>query len=237
MIVGKGRVKMDPTKIAAIHNWDTPTKKKELQRFLGFCNYYRRFIKDYSLLAKPLTTLTGNVEWQWTENEHLAFKRLIHAITSEPVLALPRPKGQFRIEADASDYAIGAVLSQLQDGRWHPIAFLSKALQEAQRNYEVYDKEMLAIMLALEEWRHYLVGADEVFEIWTDHQNLQYFRQPQKVNRRQARWLTELAQYHFTLHHKPGNMHNKPDFLSRPPGLDKGEKDNEMSHCYQNNIF
>ena len=132
MIVGKGRVKMDPTKIAAIRDWDTPTKKKELQRFLGFCNYYRRFIKDYSLLAKPLTTLTGNVEWQWTENEHLAFERLIHAITSEPVLALPRPKGQFCIEADASDYAIGAVLSQLQDGRWHPIAFLSKALQEAQ---------------------------------------------------------------------------------------------------------
>ena len=86
---------------------------------------------------------------------------------------------------------------------------------------------MLAIMLALEEWRHYLIGAEEIFEIWTDHQNLQYFRQPQKFNRRQARWLTELAQYHFTLHHKPGNMHHKPDFLSRPPGLDKGEKDNE----------
>src|SRR6202051_2261271 len=85
MIVGKGRVKMDPTKIAAIRDWDTPTKKKELQRFLGFCNYYHRFIKDYSLLAKPLTTLTGNIEWQWTENEHLAFEHLIYAITSEPV--------------------------------------------------------------------------------------------------------------------------------------------------------
>ena len=86
---------------------------------------------------------------------------------------------------------------------------------------------MLAIMLALEEWRHYLIGADEIFEIWTDHQNLQYFRQPQKVNRRQARWFTELAQYHFTLHHKPGTSNVKPDFLSRPPDLDKGEKDNE----------
>src|ERR1700690_2687396 len=102
-----------------------------------------------------------------------------------------------------------------------------KISHRTQRNYEIYDKEMLAIMLALEEWRHYLIGADEQFEIWTDHQNLQYFRQPQKVNRRQAHWLTELAQYHFTLHHKPSSTHTKPDFLSRPPGLDKGEKDNE----------
>jgi len=88
---------------------------------------------------------------------------------------------------------------------------------------------MLAIMLALEEWRHYLIGAKDVFEVWTDHQNLQYFQQPQKVNRRQARWLTELAQYHFTLHHKPGTSNVKPDFLSRPPGLDKRENDNEST--------
>ena len=79
-----------------------------------------------------LNVFTGNVEWQWTKNEHLAFKHLIYAITSEPILALPRPKGQFHIEADTSDYAIGAVLSQLQDGHWHPTTFLSKALQEAQ---------------------------------------------------------------------------------------------------------
>src|ERR1700722_19879987 len=104
----------------------------------------------------------------------------------------------------SSDYAIGAVLSQIQNKKWHPIAYLSKALTETQRNYEIYDKEMLAVVLALDEWRHYLIGAEEPFEIWTDHQNLQYFRQPQKVNRRQARWIIELANYHFTLHHKPG---------------------------------
>jgi len=98
----------------------------------------------------------------------------------QPVLALPRPTGQFRLEADSSDYAIGAVLSQLQDNKWHPIAYLSKALTETQRNYEIYDKEMLAIMLALEEWRHYLIGAAEPFEIWTDHQNLQYFANHRK---------------------------------------------------------
>ena len=227
MIVGKGQIRMDPAKITAIRDWPTPTNKQELQRFLGFCNYYRRFIKGYSALAKPLTHLTGNTPWSWTENEHLAFECLILSVTTEPVLQMPRREGQFRIEADSSDYAIGAVLSQLQDGRWHPIAYLSKSLNETQRNYEIYDKEMLAIMLALEEWRHYLIGAIDIFEIWTDHQNLQYFRQPQKVNRRQARWLCELANYHFTLHHKPGESNYKPDFLSRPPGLDKGENDNE----------
>ena len=228
---------MDPTKIAAIHDWDTPTKKKELQHFLGFCNYYRRFIKDYSLLEKPLTTLTRNVEWQWTENEQLAFERLIYAITSEPVLMLPCPKGQFRIEADTSDYAIGTVLSQLQDGRWHPITFLSKALQEAQHNYEVYNREMLTIMLALEEWHHYLIGADEVFEVWTDHQNLQYFHAPQKLNCRQAHWISEMASDNFKLLHKPGNTNVKADFLSRPPGLNKGVEDNKDTILLPENLF
>jgi hypothetical protein len=227
IIISHNQVRMDPSKTTAIRDWPIPTKKKELQRFLGFCNFYRQFIKDYLKIAKPLTSLTGDTPWKWNSLKQHSFKHLIQAITSEPVLAIPNTTGEFQIEAEASDYAIGAILSQLQDGKWHPIAYLSKSLSETQRNYEIYDKEMLAIMLALEEWRHYLIGAKEIFKVYTDHQNLQYFRQPQKVNRRQARWLTELAEYHFTLHHKPGTSNTKPDFLSRPPGLDKGEKDNE----------
>jgi hypothetical protein len=96
---------------------------------------------------------------------------------------MPNEKGQFRIEADSSNYTIGAILSQQQNDKWHPIAYLSKSFTKTQRNYEIYDKEMLAIMLSLKEWRHYLIGAEQVFEVWTDHQNLQYFKQPQKVNR------------------------------------------------------
>src|SRR5712664_3344305 len=227
LIVGNKHARMDPTKASAIHDWPIPTKKQELQRFLGFCNFYRRFIKDYSKIAKPLTILMGDVRFEWTPIQQTAFTTLIDAITTQPVLALPRPTGQFRLKADSSDYAVSAVLFQLQDDKWHPIAYLSKALTETQRNYEIYDKEMLAIMLTLEEWRHYLIGASEPFEIWTDHQNLHYFCQPQKVNRCQTRWLTELQQYHFKLLHKPGSTHTKPDFLSRPPGLDKGENDNK----------
>ncbi len=96
-----------------------------------------------------------------------------------------------------------------------------------ERNYEIYDKELLAIMLALDEWRHYLMGAAQDFEIWTDHQNLQYFRKPQKLNRRQARWVTELAEYHFSLHHKPGASNKKADLLSRRADHDTGKEDND----------
>ena len=104
---------------------------------------------------------------------------------------------------------------------------MSKVFSDFEHNYEIYNKEMLAIMLALGEWRQYLMGILEDFEIWTDHQNLQYFRKPQKLNRRQARWMTELGEYHFKLLHKPGKTHVKPDILSRRPDLDRGEKDNE----------
>ena len=110
---------------------------------------------------------------------------------------------------------------------WKPVAYLSKALSPTQRNYEVYDREMLAIMIALSEWRHYLMGAAHPFEIWTNHQNLTYFKQPQKLNRRQARWLSELANYHFTLHYVPGKQNTKADALSRRHNLDTGEGDNE----------
>ena len=109
----------------------------------------------------------------------------------------------------------GGILSQEIKGKWHPIVYMSKVFTETERNYEIYNKEMLSIMIALDEWRQYLMGASKDFEIWTDHQNLQYFRKPQKLNHRRARWMTELSEYHFTLHHKLGKTHVKPDILSR----------------------
>ncbi|KAJ3013722.1 hypothetical protein NUW54_g1509 [Trametes sanguinea] len=115
---------------------------------------------------------------------------------------------------------------QRQDGVWHPVAFLSKAMSSTERNYEIYDKELLAIMTALDEFRHYLMGAAQPFEIWTDHKNLEYYRKPQKLNRRQARWVSELANYQFTLHHKPGKTNVKSDLLSRRADHDRGDNDN-----------
>ncbi len=190
---------MDPVKIAGIAEWPMPTKKRELQLFLGFTNFYRKFIKNYSKVVKALTQLTGLTAWTWGKPQEDAFKELKRRMAENVILAIPNDDDPFRVEANASEGAVGAVLSQQQNRVWRPVVFMSKSLSTTERNYEIYDKELLAIMLALSEWRHYLMGAVKDVEIWTDHQNLQYFRLPQKLNQRQACWVTELAEYHFVL--------------------------------------
>ncbi|THH06735.1 hypothetical protein EW145_g3878 [Phellinidium pouzarii] len=169
-IIRNGEVRMDPKKTLAIRDWPKPTNLKELQQFLGLGNWLHCFIKDYSLVVKPLTALTGKAVWDWS------------------VLVIPDEEGAFRVEADASDFATGGVLLQKQQGKWQIAAYHLAMLLEAERNYEIYDKEMLAIVQALKEWCHYLLGAKQPFEVWTDHTNLTYFRSPQKLNCRQARW-------------------------------------------------
>ncbi len=136
--------------------------------------------------------------------------------------------GKFHVEADSSEGAIGTILSQEQDGKWRPVSFLSKALLFTEQNYKIYDKELLTIMLALDKWRHYLMWAAQYFETWTNHQNLQYFQKPQKLNQWQACWVTKLVQYHFTLHHKAGTANKKADLLSRLADHKQGKNDNNQ---------
>ena len=183
MIMGHGKVWMDLMKVDTVRNWQEPRTKKELQMFLGYANFYRHFIKGFSSVVKPLTKLMGNKPWKWGEEQTKAFDELKARVCSEPVIAILVDNAPYRVEADASDYAAGAVLSQKQEGKWHPIAYMSKVFSDIKRNYEIYDKEMLTIMLTLGEWQQYLMGTMEDFEIWTDHQNLQYFQKPQKLNR------------------------------------------------------
>ncbi len=171
--------------------------------------------------------LTGNDPWQWGKVQQGAFEELKRLLAEEVVLAIPTENGKFHVEVDASEGAIGAVLLQEQDGKWCPVAFLSKSPHSYRTNYKIYDKELLAIMLALNEWRHYLMGAAQDFEIWTDHQILQYFRKPQKLNHHQACWVTELAEYHFSLHHKPGTSNKKADLLSRRTDHEQGKENND----------
>ena len=134
-----------------------------------------------------MNELKGKKEWKWEKEHQEAFEELKEKITNQPVLSLPRREGKFKVETDASGYAIGGVLSQEQDGKWKLIAFLSRTMQSAERNYEIYNKELLAIVEALTKWRQYLLDAKEPFEVWTDHENLKYFREPHKLNGRQAR--------------------------------------------------
>ena len=132
--------------------------------------------------------LTGKKEWKWENAQQESFDKLKEALTSTPVLRMPTDEGKYRVEADSSDFATGAVLSQEQEGKWWPIAYMSKSLNSVERNYDIYDKELLAIVRALDEWSQYLRGTPQRFEILTDHKNLQYFQTQCKLNRRQARW-------------------------------------------------
>ena len=176
LIITETGIQMDPHKVKAIEEWPTPKTKRELQQFLGFINFYRRFIKGFAKIAKPLTKLTGNNDWNWTEIQQTAFEGLKKEVTSERTLIIPQPGKPFRMETDASDFAVAAILSQEDnEGRWRLVAFMSKSLNDAERNYEIYDKEMLAMMKGFYEWAHYLRGNEATVEVLTDHQNLTYF--------------------------------------------------------------
>ena len=162
--------------------------------FFGMCNspamlnFYRKFIPGFSTLAAPLNALLKkDTAFQWTEETQQSFDTLKQKLTSSPVLMMPDQTQPFQIECDASKYASGAVLTQQDNnGDRHPVAFLSKTFTETERNYEIYDRELLAIIRALEEWRHYIQGSGHTTIIYSDHQNLTYFRSAQKLNRRQA---------------------------------------------------
>jgi hypothetical protein len=178
VIISHNKVEMDPVKIAGVADWPTPSNKKEVQSFIGFVNFYRRFIPGFSHHAHALFDLTmKDVRFIWGLPQEDSFMKLKELVTSAPVLVLPNDDLPFRLEADGSGIATGGVLLQqsVDDNVWHPVAFLSKALNLVEQNYEIHDTEMLAIIHGLEEWRHSLEGARHPVEIWTDHKNLEYF--------------------------------------------------------------
>ena len=238
-IISGENISMDPVKVEGVRDWPIPTKLKELRSFLGFCNFYRRFIRDYSQIARPLNDLTKNdTPFTWDEPQQAAFKKLKDAILSEQVLVHPDIEKPYLVETDASNYAYGAVLSQQQDdGKWHPVAFISHSMTKEERNYDVHDKELLSIVRALEEWRHYLMGTKHEVEVLTDHNNLLYFRKSQNLNRRQARWAQYLEHFHLILRHRPGKLNTIPDALSRRADYDDGKEDNKQVTILPNKLF
>jgi hypothetical protein len=148
LIISDGKVEIDPVKVAGVAEWPKPKSKKEVQQFVGFINFYHRFIQDFSHVAQLLYNITSNAPWRWEEEQQQAFEELCHRVISTPVFILPTDDKPFRIEADSSNYTTGAVLSQLckEDNKWHPVAFLSKSLNPVECNYKSHDKEMLAII-------------------------------------------------------------------------------------------
>uniref|UniRef100_A0AAY4A0C0 Gypsy retrotransposon integrase-like protein 1 n=1 Tax=Denticeps clupeoides TaxID=299321 RepID=A0AAY4A0C0_9TELE len=213
-------VAMDPQKVKAVTKWPQPTSLKQLQSFLGFANFYRRFIRGFSSVVAPLTTLTKPAHqprpFLLPPEALRAFHHLISLFTSAPILRHPDPAEQFVVEVDASDVGAGAVLSQRgPDRKLHPCCFFSRKFSPTQQRYGVGDRELLAIKWALEEWRHWLQGAVEPFLIWTDHQNLIHIRSAKQLNPRQARWALFFESFDFQLAYRPGSKNTKADALSR----------------------
>ena len=218
-IVSAGGLRMDPKKVESVCQFRMPRNRRELQRFLGIGGFYRRFIKNYSAIAAPLTRITGkNQVWTWGPTERAAFETLKAAFTSAPVLQHPNLELPFVVETDASDFAVGAVLSQADSaGDLHPVAYFSRKLTKAELNYSVHDKELLAIVTAFEQWRQYLLGTNHEITVLTDHRNLQWFATSQTLNQRQARWSQTLNEYPFVIKHQPGKQNAVADALSRDP--------------------
>jgi len=221
---------MEKEKVEGVLSWPKPKNIKDVRKFLGLANYHKRFIKDFTQVARPMNTLTRkNVKWQWGAEQQQAFDELKQVFTTKPVLAAPDLDKEFRVEADASNYATRGILSmKCSDEMWRPVTFISKSLSDTERNYEIHDKEMLVVVRCLEAWRYFLEGAVVKFEIWTDHKNLEYFMKAQKLNWRQARWALYLSRFNFTLKYVPGSKMGKADSLSRRLDWKIGiERDNE----------
>jgi hypothetical protein len=183
MIIKPGEVWMDPGNVAAVRDWPTPTILKEVRAFIGFANFYRRFIQDFATLARPLHDLTKkDIPWQWHPEQQQAFDALKQWFCEEPILKVYDPELPTRMEVDASGFATGSILSQKgEDGLWHPVAYRSDSMSKEEHNYEIYDREMLGLIRALEDWHHFLEGID--FEVITDHKNMEWWSTMRDLNR------------------------------------------------------
>jgi len=158
---------MEKEKIDGVLSWPEPKNVKDIRKFLGLANYYRRFIKYFAQVARLMNMLTRkDVKWVWGESQQKAFDELKEVFTTKPVLAAPDLNKEFRVKADASNYATGGILSmKCSDNLWRPVTFISKSLSDTERNYGMYDKEMLVVTRCLEVWRHFLEETTVKFEI------------------------------------------------------------------------
>ena len=215
-IISTTGISMDPKKVQAIVDWPILQNRHDVMSFLGLANYYRKFIESFSHIVAPISNLLQKkAPFTWGTNEAKAFSDIKKAITQGPILRLPDPDLPFTVTTDASDKAIGAVITQrmLDTNFDHPIAFHSRKMKPSELNYPAWAKELLAIVDALKTWRHYLDG--QKFTIVTDHQALVHFNTQPKMSRHQARWLELMQEFDYDLIYKPGTTNRVADPLSR----------------------
>ena len=224
-------IRMDPEKVKAITEWTVPGTVKGVRAFLGFANFYRRFIPGFSTLAAPLVRLTRkDTPFYWGQAEQRAFERLKVLFITGPILAQFDPDKETLLKADSSGWSIGGVLSQYdKNGELHPCAYFSKKNSPAECNYNIHDKELLAIIRCLEEWDSELRSVRD-FTILTDHKNLEHFMKVRRLTERQVRWSLALSRYNFKLAFRPGSLAGKPDALSRREQDRPTSSDDRLRH-------
>lgn len=235
MIISTTGVKMDPEKTKAIDEWEIPSSVKDVQGFLGFSNFYRRFIKNFSAIVRSLVRLTKkDVVFDWSDKCNKSFNALKKAFVVAPILRHFDPELEVYVETDASDFVSAGILSQKDElGVLHPIAFMSKKHTETECNYEIYDKELMAIVRCFESWRAELQGSAHKITVLSDHRNLVYFMTTKALTRRQVRWSEFLSQFDFEISWRSGSMSVKPDALTkRSQDLPKSQNDPRIK--YQN---
>ena len=234
VVLENGTIQMDPAKVKGVENWPQPRTVRDVRAFLGFTGFYRYFVPNYSIIVRPLIDLTKKATpFHWDPPQQEAFLTLKSHMCSHPVLKQPDYDKPFFLATDASAYGVGAVLSQEGDFNprtkkfvQQPIAYYSATFTPTERNYDIYERELLAVIKALEHWRPHLAATEDPVTVLTDHANLTFWKNPRKVNRRVARWFSFLQDYNLIIKHVPGKLHAGPDMLSRPPNTNKGEDDN-----------
>ena len=215
-VVSESGIEPDPDKVKTVAEWPIPTTLTELRSFVALASYYRRHIQNFAEIARPLHNLTKKgCPFQWGIDQQRAFEELKHKLVNYPVLANPLPEGEYVVDTDASDEALGAVLQQRQGGVIRVLAYASRVMDPSERFYCTTRKELLGIIFALKQFRHYLLSSP--FLLRTDHAALtSLMRSPEPVGQ-QARWLDLLAEYSFRIEHRAGRLHSNSDSLSRRP--------------------
>ena len=211
--VGREGMKVSKSFVDTMEKWTVPTCTKDVERFCGFANYHRNFIKDFAQISAPLYGLTGKNKFHWEDEHQEAFEKLKSALCSAPVLTIPTKEGRFVLDTDASDFSIGAELLQIINGEERCISYCSFSLTPEQRRYCTTRKELLAVVRFTRHFRHYLLGRE--FDVRTDHSSLQWLMNFKNPNGQLARWLEELSQYWMVIRYRPGSKHETADFLSR----------------------
>jgi hypothetical protein len=213
-VVSSEGIKPDPQNIVKLIDWPVPKSVRDVRAFLGFANYYRKYVKNFSTRAKTMTSLTKkNHTFQWTTDCQREFEDLKQALTSSDVMSSPTPDGTFILDTDASQDGIGAVLSQIQDGKERVIAYGSRTLTKSERNYCVTDKELLAVRYFVTHYKHYLLGRK--FKVRTDHAAIKWLFSFHDPKARVARWIEVLSEFDFEVLYRKGVRHGNADGLSR----------------------